>query len=267
METTEDTIKGNLLLSTDVLSGFGLDLIFDTAKNAWFDGLDLALWKNFDAWNVSYVKKLSDTHNFPVKIIQTSDSLNKKEMEKALDLCEALNVDTININAPKFFDYRAFNFIKDNIESYKKANKDISFSIVNPIDTSFFAVPIPKYRFNNISEIVKKYWCDLAFDIAWLDEHTLEDNFMRRVEDFLPYMSTVYLSDKNKEGKSHLLPGDGILKLPTLLKIMKKNNYNRYFSLKVDISKWDLVDAEKLDLIFKKVIRYFQENYLEAKID
>jgi sugar phosphate isomerase/epimerase len=77
----------------------------------------------------------------------------------------------------------------------------------------------------------------LGFDIAGLDEDSLEDDFMRRLDDFIPYISTVYLSDKNKEGKSHLLPGDGVLKLPTLLKKLKKNNYNRYFSLKIDIVK------------------------------
>jgi sugar phosphate isomerase/epimerase len=93
----------------------GLDLIFESAKKAGFNGIDLALWKNFDAWNVNYVKKLVETHDLPVRVIQTSAKLNKKEIEKALDLCEALNVDTININAPKFFDYRSFNFIKDNI--------------------------------------------------------------------------------------------------------------------------------------------------------
>jgi hypothetical protein len=82
-------------------------------------------------------------------------------MDKALDLCEALNVDTIAINAPKFFDYRSFNFIKDNISAYKKANKDINFSIINPLDSSFFAVPIPKYHFSNLVEIIKKYGCNL----------------------------------------------------------------------------------------------------------
>jgi len=82
-------------------------------------------------------------------------------MEKALDLCEALNVSSITINAPKFFDYKSFNFIKDNISTYKKANKDISFGIINPIDSSFFAVPIPKYRFSNLVEIIKKYGCNI----------------------------------------------------------------------------------------------------------
>jgi len=257
----------NFLLSTDTLWGVWLDLIFESAKKAWFDGIDLALWKNFDAYNVSYVKKLSEKHDLPVKIIQTSAKLNKKEMEKALDLCEALNVDTITINAPKFFDYRSFNFIKDNIEAYKKANKDISFSIINPLDASFFAVPIPKYHFSNLVEIIKKYGCNLWLDVSWLDEDSFEDDFMRKLEDFVPYISTLYLSDKTKEGKFHVLPGDGTLKLPTLLKKLKKNKYARYFSLKIEISKWDLADADKLDLILKKATKYFEENYTELKLD
>ncbi len=262
-----EAVKQKFLLSTDALGWCGLDLIFESAKKAGFDGIDLALWKNFDAWNVDYVKKLSETHDLPIKIIQTSASLNKKEIEKALDLCEALNVDTITINAPKFFDYRAFNFIKDNIGSYKKANKDTNFSIINPMDASFFAVPIPKYRFSNLVEIIKKYGCNLWLDVAGLDEDSFEDDFMRKIEDFVPYMSAVYLSDKNKEGKAHILPGDGILKLPTLLKKLKKNKYGRYFSLKIDISKWDLADGDKLDLILKKATRYFQENYVDVKLD
>jgi sugar phosphate isomerase/epimerase len=70
-----------------------------------------------------------------------------------------------------------------------------------------------------------------------LDEDSFEDDFMRKLEDFTPYISSVYLSDKTKEGKTHVLPGDGTLKLPTLLKKLKKNKYARYFSLKIEISK------------------------------
>jgi sugar phosphate isomerase/epimerase len=267
MAKTENIIKERFLLSTDSLWWCWLDLVFDMAKKAGFDGIDLALWKNFDAWNVSYVKKLSEKHDLPVKVIQTSASLNKKEMDKALDLCEALNIDTININAPKFFDYRAFNFIKDNIDSYKKANKDITFSIINPIDSSFFAIPLPKYRFSNLVEIIKKYWCNLWFNVAWLDEDSFEDDFMRKIDDFVPYISSVYLADKNKSGKSFILPGEWVLKLPSLLKKLKKNKYWRYFSLKINIAKWDLADSEKLDLILKKAVKYFQENYTEAASD
>lgn len=114
-------------------------------------------------------------------------------------------------------------------------------------------------------EIIKKYWCNLWFDISSFDENVLEDDFMNKLDDFVPYISTVYLSDKTKSGKSHVLPGDGILKLPTLLKKMKKNNYGRYFSLKVNIEKHDLADLDKIELILKKSVKYFQENYTEVE--
>ena len=44
------------LMSSDTFSNCGLDLIFELTKEAGFDGIDLAIWKNFDARNVDYVK-------------------------------------------------------------------------------------------------------------------------------------------------------------------------------------------------------------------
>jgi len=260
-KNTKMAEKRNLLLSTDTLWWCGLDLIFDAAVEAWFDGIDLAIWKNFDAWNISYVKKLVRKHDMPVKVIQTSANLNKKEMDKALDLCEALNIDTININAPKFFDYKSFNFIVDNLERYKKANPDITFSIINPKDSRFFAIPIPKYRFNNIVEIIKKYGCNLWLEVSNIDEDTFEDEFLRKIASFIPYISTVYLSDRSKTWKTHIMPWDWILKLPTFLKKMKMNKYARYFSVRFDMWKTDLVDGEKVQLLLKKTIDYFNEYY------
>ena len=149
--------KPLFLISTDSFSNCGLDMVFELSKTAGFDGIDLAIWKNFDARNVDYVKKLSTTHDIPVKVIQVSDNVNQKELNKALDLCEATGADTISINAPTYFNMKAYNFIADNIAAYKKDNKHIHFAIINPEESNVFALPIPKYRFTNIVDIVKKY--------------------------------------------------------------------------------------------------------------
>jgi hypothetical protein len=106
---------------------------------------------------VDYVKKLSKTHDLPIKVVQVSDNVNQKELNKALDICEATGADTIAINAPTFFNLKAFNFLVDNLDAYKKENEHIHFSIINPEDSSVFALPIPKYRFSNLVEIIKKY--------------------------------------------------------------------------------------------------------------
>ena len=100
-----------LLLSTDTLPNYGLDLIFSIAKNTWFDGIDLAMRKWFDAWDDEYVQKLSKDYDMPVYIVQTSAKLNQKELDKALDLCQATNADTICVNAPKITGFRAYGFL------------------------------------------------------------------------------------------------------------------------------------------------------------
>jgi hypothetical protein len=101
-----------------------------------------------------------------VRIIQTSSNLNEKELNKALDLCDSLGADTLCINAPKYFNYRSFNFISDNINFYRKHNKSLNFTVINPEDSNFFALPIPKYRFTNIVEIIKKYGCYVGLDVS-----------------------------------------------------------------------------------------------------
>lgn len=115
------------------------------------------MWKNFDARNTTYVKKLVAKHAMPVKVVQTSQNINIKEMHKAIDVCEAVGADTIAINPPKIFNIKSYTYLSDNLKKLRDEYPKIKFSIVNPEDTTLFALPIPKYRFANIVEIIKKH--------------------------------------------------------------------------------------------------------------
>lgn len=257
METKENA----LLLSTDTLPNYWLDLIFSIAKSAGFDGIDLAMRKWFDAWDEEYVQKLSLEHEMPVYIIQTSSKLNQKELDKALDLCQATNADTICINAPKITDFKAYDFIAGNLKNYKENNPDIHFTIINPKDSKLFALPIPEYRFNNIIDIVKKYDSYIWLDISNIDNDTFENEFTRKIDDYAPYISVIYLSDKTKNGKWHLIPDEWNLDLIWFLKWLKKSWYSRPISVKIDFKPTELANKEKLKKQLKKV-KSFYEKYL-----
>ena len=259
--------KPLFLISTDSFSNCGLDMVFELSKTAGFDGIDLAIRKNFDARNVDYVKKLSTTHNIPVKVIQVSDNVNQKELNKALDLCEATGADTITINAPSYFNLKAYNFIVDNITTYKKDNKHIHFAIINPEDSNVFALPIPKYHFTNIVDIVKKYGCYIGFDVANFDAETLENEVMKKLPNLLPYIAVLYFSDKNRLGEWHILPGEWTLKLGAFLKKVKQNWFMRYFSSKININKSELADSEKLADLLGKAREYYKTHFEELKTD
>ena len=256
-----------LLLSTDTLPNYWLDLIFSIAKSTWFDGIDLAMWKWFDAWDEEYVQKLSLDHKMPVYIIQTSAKLNQKELDKALDLCAATNADTICINAPKITDFKAYDFVADNLKSYKDSNPDIHFTILNPKDSKLFALPIPEYRFSNIIDIVKKYDAYVGLDISNIDMDSFENEFTRKIDDYAPYISVIYLSDKTKDWKWHLVPGDGMLDLRTFLKRLKKSGYSRPISVKLDFKPTELANKEKLRKQLKKVRTYYDKYFLNMVDD
>lgn len=218
-----DTIP-SFLLSSDTLTGYGLDLIFDVAKQNGFDGIDLAIWKNFDSWNIEYVKKLVDKYNLPVKVIQTSKDLNVKEMNQALDLAGLLGVDTITINPPGFFNIKAYKFVVDNLENYKKANPGIKFSIINP-EKGTILLALPKYRFNSIIKIIKTYHAYLGLDIANMEEEEFESSLLRNINNFIPYVSTLYLADKTQYDSTHVAPGEGVLNIPSLMRKLYHSDY------------------------------------------
>ncbi len=258
--------NAGLLLSTDSLSWYGLDLIFELASNAGFAGIDLAIWKNFDSWHIAYVQKLIQKHNIPVKVIQISREVNIKEMNQAVELAKAVGADTITINAPELFNMNSARFLKKHLLWYKQHNKDIKFSIINPENINYFGL-VPKYYFQDMVMIIKKYKMYLWFDIANIEEELLEHQFIRKMSNFLPYLSVVYVSDVDKHGNKHLPLGEGELKLAQLFKKFKGLEYNGRFSLKLDLGKKDLSDIEKVEIILKRCKNQFTEDYEEVVIE
>ncbi len=257
--------KADFLLSTDSLSGYGLDLIFQLAKEQWYDWIDLAMWKNFDAWSTEYVEELVKKYKIPVKVIQISSKVNIKEMNQAVDLAKAVEAEVITINSPEIFNLKSYRFLTNHLPAYKKHNKAIKFSIINPKDATYLWL-IPKFYFKNMVEIIRKYSMYLWLDIAHVSEDVLENQFIRKMANFIPYLSVVYLSDVDKHWHIHLPLGEGELKLPMILKKFKQFEYDNFFSLKIKLDKKVLADIWKVEVILKKCRVHYKEYYEDAKI-
>jgi len=256
--------SNSFLLSTDTLEKYGLDFVFSIAQKVGFDGIDLSMRKNFDARNSDYVQDLVQEYKLPVKVIQVSGKVNRLELNKAVDLATKLDVKVIVLNPPRYLDVKTFNFIKNNLPSYKKVAANIKFAIVNgDMDASLPILPVlPAYSFVNIADIIKKYKAYLALEVVHVREDVLETTLLKRLANFLPYIPIVYLSDKNRWGKKYLPLGEGNLKLPTLLKKFKQFEYEGDFSLRLKLDKKILADSEKVEIILKKCKNYFQEYYV-----
>lgn len=63
-----------------------------------------------------------------------------------------------------------------------------------------------------------------------------------------------------------MLPGEGVLKLSTLLTKLKQNKFSRYFSVKVDIEQQDLADSDKVILILQKAREYLKDHFEDIEV-
>ena len=256
--------RNKLLLASDTLVWYGLDMTFILAQELGYDGIDLALWNNFDTWNKEYVQRLVSTYDMKIYVIQVSNNVNKKELNYAVELAKDLWVKNININAPKYYNRRAVKFVEENLPLYQKAHSTIKFSIINPTkDTILWA--IPKFAFNNMAEIIQTYKLSIALDISNIEEDKFDLHLIKKIPNLLPHIQVVYLSDKDKVGKWHLPLGEWNMKIPTFLKKLRQLEFDWFFSIKLDIEKKDLADVEKVKLMLKKCKTYYLENYVNLK--
>ncbi len=257
---SKNKFSNKVLFSTDSLNGYWLDLIFSVAKDAWCDGIDLALWKNFDARHDNYVKKLTEQYKLPVVVVQTSSKINAKELNQAVLICQQTWAKNISINAPSYFDVKPFSFLTNNLSTYQKQYPDITFTIINPDTASMAYLPFPKYRFRNIGEIVKKYKCNVWFDISAMDEDTIENTMITKMPELANHISVCYVSDRKKE-KYHILPWEWTYNIPSILKSLSKHNYKGHFSVKLTFDPQTLVNNEKVLFQIQKSIDYINEYF------
>jgi len=251
-----------VVLSTDTLPGYGLDHIFDIAKSLGFDGIDLAVWKNFDARNTKYVKKLIDKYELPVHVVQTSPDVTSKEIQQALMLAQDVQAKVISCNAPGYFNIKSFKLLADGIPDWKKQFPQFQFAIITPDASSMTLLPVlPKNRFASIVEIIKKYQAMVGLDTSHITEDARDTMMLRKLENMVPYISIVYASDKDRAGHGHLPLGEGMLPIATLLQQLHKYNYTGCFSVKLDLPKRDLADPEKVTIFLTKCLERIRTSY------
>lgn len=244
-----------ILLSSDTLSWYGLDHIFEVAKDAGFGWIDLAMWKNFDTWNSGYVKKLKAKHNISVPIIQVSSDINNKEMTQALELAAILETKIIIINPPSTFNISSYHFITSKLPQIQAENPTIQFAIINPPEDMVFILPIPKFKFSNIEQITSKYHCQIWLDITHVDGDFVDSDIMKKLPDHLKNTATIYISDKTiKKWIRHIPLWEWDMKIDLLFKKMSKINYAWYFSVKYVLDKKQLADMDEVEVVLKKAI-------------
>ena len=216
-----------IVLSTDSLKGYGLNRVFEFAKDAGFDGIDLQIvTKDFDTQNAEYLKELSDEFKLPITAIQAPSKTSKKKLLEYIRLTKEVGAKILIIQAPKVYNVKLTAWLKTEVPKIRK-NEKISIALENAPATTILGF-IPEHSMNNLSELKK-------FKHACLDTSRTaarKEDLIATLKKLMKYLVHIHISNV-KKGRGGHLPHDGILPLESFLTKLSADDYKGSLSLKV----------------------------------
>lgn len=248
-----------LALSTDSLNGYGLNRIFNFAKKAGYDGVDVHLnEKNFDTQNGVYIKSLSTKYKLPVLALQLPNPTPKK-LEKAIEIAKKVNCKVIVVQPPKILNFRQQSWLKTQVPKIR-AKESISVALENAPAEMILGF-IPKHAMNNIVELKKfKHACIDTTRIAMKRQ-----DLIRMYKSLQKYLVHIHLSNV-KGAKKYYLPDDGILPLESFLTKLRQDKFPGTISMKVNPKYIHAGNDEKVLKHLEDMKKYYEKYFKHPKI-
>lgn len=223
-----------LLLSTISFAWYGLHRIFDFAKNANYDWIELVLTKNnFDFWDEDYVSSLIKEFDVPVLSIKAPKRwINEKVVDRIVSLALKLWTQNITFTPPHYRDKNVSWYLR--YLSKVKRDTHLSISIEN-VEPKFILFIIPEYKDATLMQIKKITW-DTALDLSSID-HSTGFDIIKAQKLLWSSMKNIYFSDTHGP-KKWLLPGQAwggtsYLPLESFLLKLKSISYNWFITLEI----------------------------------
>ena len=110
-----------LLLCTESLRGYGLNRIFELAKQANYDGLDLSVdFGEFDTYNTEYLKKLIKESGMPVHAVSAPQQIATKRIQDIVVMAKEIGAKVVVLQPPKILDFKMTGWMKKEIPKLRE---------------------------------------------------------------------------------------------------------------------------------------------------
>ncbi len=214
-------------LSTDSLTGYGLNRIFLFARKAGYDGIDLAIDPDYyDTHNVTYLKKLQERFEMPIIAMQAPQPSTKHGILKTVEIAKDLGVKIVIIQPPRFFQLKLAAWMKHEIPLIRK-RESISIALENASGKTMLGI-IPEYGMNNLNEL--KNFKHVCLDTSKLFQK--KTDIMRAYSRLKTFIVHIHLSNV-KHNRGYQMPNDGVLPIESFLTKLKQDKFPGAISLKV----------------------------------
>jgi len=250
-----------LLLSTDALRGYGLNRIFELAKTADYDGIDLALdFGKFDTTNADYLKKLIKEYKLPIHSISAPKEVAAKRMKEIIELGKKVEAKVVVFQPPKIHKFKLSAWMRKEIPKLREKNF-MSIALENAPAGTYLGF-IPEHALSNTNDL--KSFKHVSLDTARIGER--KKDLIRAYNSFKKYLVHVHLSNLYR-GKKYSPPQEGIMPLESFLTKLKQDKYPGAISMKIMPKHLGVGDDEKVIEELKKAKKYYDKYYTNVEVE
>ncbi|MBU1018385.1 MAG: sugar phosphate isomerase/epimerase [Patescibacteria group bacterium] len=246
-----------ITLTTDSLKGYGLNRIFEFAKELGFDGIDLVLDKNdLDTLDPEYIAKLSSTTEIPVLAVQALDNAKEKDLEEAVTMAKKVNAKVIVIQPPKILDRKYAAWLKKEVPNIRK-KENISIALENAPNKMWLGF-IPERAMNNLSELKRfKHAC---LDTARVAEK--KEDLMYAYGSLQKFLVHVHISNFYRN-KGYQVLTKGNLPLESFISKLASDGFKGALSIKIKPNYLKVRDRAEMFKLLKES-KEFIEKFAKA---
>ncbi len=249
-----------LILCTESLQGYGLNRIFEFAKKAKYDGIDVNInFNQYDTINGDYLKSLSRDYELPIHAISAPKQIADKKIPKLVKLAKTVNAKVIILHPPKILDFKLSSWLKKEIPKLRE-KESISIALENAPAGTFLGF-IPEYAMTNTQELKK--FKHISLDTARIGEQ--KKDLIRAYTSFKKYLVHVHLSNFHK-GKKYAPIQEGILPMESFLTKLKQDKYPGAISLKILPKHFKAGEDDKVLDELERAKKFFDKYYTNVEI-
>jgi sugar phosphate isomerase/epimerase len=215
-----------LLLHSETLIHYGLDRVFELAKKAGFDGLEIAIGENLDTQNVKYLKKLEKRHKIRIKAFTLTSKKEEDFIKIFQNVVKKFPETSINLNSAEVLSFKYKNWITKIAPALAK-KYNLEFNRKNSVFKTFFGI-FPSRSENSLYSLRDAGKVCLDLSALWASK----EEIMRSLQFLGKDLQHIYLSNVNKS-TLYYPPQTGILPIESFLTRLKQNNFEGDFTIKI----------------------------------
>lgn len=244
-----------IALHSSSLHKYGLNRIFEFAKEAGYDAIEIQVDKNnYDTQNAEYIKKLSNEFDLLIVALHAPENGTQKSVEHVVDMAIYLKCPVVVVSSPKLTDFKYTRWLKKEAPLLRK-KKHIELALSNSGGKTLLGF-LPERALNNVADLKK--FGRVSLDTSMTSSK--KQDLIRFYEKLRKLIVHIHLSNVRRR-KEYSLPNDGILPLESFLKKLKDNKYEGAISIRVRPAELDAGDDEKVIKKLKKVKKFVEDYF------